>query len=443
MISISQIAMLVTILSVATSAASAYSISIITGANGFVGRHVVYSLLQKHYNNDSTLAEESAEAAAAERGGGGELIVCLVRPDKISYEESYWQAHIEEFQLLSSSKQLNLQDTACVRVLVCPYDMLDDGTSLMDALESSIKYSSSTMMDDCSLCIYHVASVFGPTLNPIQTAKDNVKSAECVVTTLDMFYKRFPYINPRVIITSSMAAVRATDQIPLNGKYYTHRDWNTISKLNEKNWGSCYQWSKAESERRVWDMVRECNDKYAIDNKNNRPIELITLCPSFVFGPPPPLPAKLKNTSTKTAVSSSYSLALINQWLQGESPVQSRLCADVRDVAMAHIAAGTMKKLPEDDADRRYIMSTERRLSSEETAKALMKGVHRAQMSDIIDTSKIMYDTKFTGGAIKIGEREVEASERLKHNLGVVCRPVEETMQDTAEALLLFRETYI
>ena len=97
-------------------------------------------------------------------------------------------------------------------------------------------------------------------------------------------------------------------------------------------------------------MVRECNDKYAIDNKNNRPIELITLCPSFVFGPPPPLPAKLKNTSTKTAISSSYSLALINQWLQGESPVQSRLCADVRDVAMAHIAAGTMKKLPEDEA---------------------------------------------------------------------------------------------
>ena len=77
----------------------------------------------------------------------------------------------------------------------------------------------------------------------------NVKFSECVVKTLAMFFKQFPYINPRVIITSSMAAVRATDQIPLNGKYYTHRDWNTISKLNKKNWGLCYQCSKAESER--------------------------------------------------------------------------------------------------------------------------------------------------------------------------------------------------
>ena len=430
MILISQMTLLVTILFLATSAASAYSISIITGANGFVGRHVVYSLLQKHYNIDPRLAE-----AATERGG--EVIVCLVRPNKISYEESYWQAHIEEFQQSSSSHQQLQDDASSVRVLVCPYDMLDDGKTLMDALESSIKYSST--MDDCSMCIYHVASVFGPTSNPIQTAKDNVKSAECVIQTLDIFYKMFPYVNPRVIFKSSMAAVRATDQIPLNGKYYTHRDWNTKSKLNEKNWGSCYQWSKAESERKAWDMVRECNDKYAIDNKC-RSIELITLCPSFVFGPPPPLPAKLTNAKTAATASSSYSLALINQWLRGESPVQSRLCADVRDVAKAHVAAGTMTNLPKDDVDRRYIISTEQRLSSEATAEALIRGVHRSQMSNIIDTSKIMYDTQCTGGAIKIGEREVEASERLEHDLGVICRPVEETMQDTADALLLFGE---
>jgi hypothetical protein len=50
--------------------------------------------------------------------------------------------------------------------------------------------------------------------------------------------------------------------------------------------------------------------------------------------------------------------------------------------------------------------------------------------------SKIIFDTHFTGGAIKIGEREAEASERLERDLGVVCRPVEETMQDTAMALL-------
>ena len=48
---------------------SAYSISIITGANGFVGRHVVYSLLQRHYNNDSKLQHrEMLKQCAIERG---------------------------------------------------------------------------------------------------------------------------------------------------------------------------------------------------------------------------------------------------------------------------------------------------------------------------------------------------------------------------------------
>ena len=400
------------ILALATSA-SAY-ISIITGANGFVGRHVVYSLLQKHYNDP------------AER-----VIVCLVRPDKVSYEESYWKAHVEEFQ--QSSKHTNTS----VCVIVSTYDMLDAGESLMDAMEAAIR---NTSKKDCSLCIYHTASVFGPTPDPVRTAKENVKSAEFVIRTLDKFYVRYPHVKPRVVITSSMAAVRATDQTPLNGKFYTHRDWNTLSKLNE-SWGSCYQWSKAESERRSWELVRECNEKYVNeDTMQDRGIEMIALCPSFVFGPPPPMPAKLKDATMVATSSSSYSLNLISQWLRGESPVQSRLCVDVRDVAKAHVAAGTLSNLLKDDVDRRYILSTERRLSSEATAEVLLREVRRAHKNHAgsidVDMSKIIFDTQFTGGAIKIGEREAEASERLERDLSVVCRPVEETIQDTAMALL-------
>ena len=393
--------------------ASAY-ISIITGANGFVGRHVVYSLLQKHYNDP------------AER-----VIVCLVRPDKVSFEESYWKAHVEEFQ--QSSQRTN----ASISVIVSPYDMLDAGETLMDALEAAIRNSPTKV---CPLCIYHIASVFGPTPDPVRTAKDNVKSAEFVIRTLDKFYVRYPHVKPRVVVTSSMAAVRATDQVPLNGKFYTHRDWNTLSKLNE-SWGSCYQWSKAESERRSWELVRECNEKYAYeDTVQGRGIEMVALCPSFVFGPPPPMPAKMKDATKATTCSSSYSLTLISQWLRGESPVQSRLCVDVRDVAKAHVAAGTLSNLLRDDVDRRYILSTERRLSSEATAQALLREVRRTHGNHAgsidVDMSRIIFDTHFTGGAIKIGEREAEASERLERDLGVVCRPVEETMQDTAMALL-------
>lgn len=375
---------------------------------------MAYSLLREHYNDP------------AER-----VIVCLVRPDKVSYEESYWRAHVEEFQQ-SSKHDMD------ARVLVHPYDMLDNGETLMDAMEAAIKNYTTK---DCPICIYHIASVFGPTPDPIRTAKDNVKSAECVIRTLDEFYERYPHTKPRVVVTSSMAAVRGTDQTPLNGKFYTHRDWNTISKLSE-NWGSCYQWSKAESERRSWELVRECNEKYANkDTVHGRGIEMVALCPSFVFGPLPPVPAKMKDATKAASSSSSYSLTLINQWLHGESPVQSRLCADVRDVAKAHLAAGKMTNLQGDDVDRRYILSTERRLSSEATAQALMRGVRRAQKnhegSIDVDMSKIVFDTQFTGGAIKIGERETDASERLERDLGVVCRLVEETMEDTAEALLM------
>ena len=319
-----------------------------------------------------------------------------------------------------------------------PYDMLDNGKTLNDAMEAAIKETSSP------ICIYHIASVFGPTPDPILTAKGNVQSAEDVIRTLDKFYDRHPNSKLRVVLTSSMAAVRATDQMPLNGKFYTHRDWNTLSELNENNWGSCYQWSKAESERRAWEMVRECNERYLKEAGTNKEITMIALCPSFVFGPPCPIPVEMKgdatNPATATGGSSSYSLTLIGQWLRGISPVQSRLCADVRDVAKAHVVAGTMTNLPSSDADRRYILSSEARLSSEATAEALMRGVVRAEKRGTsffdIDMRKISFDNQFRG-AIPIGMRETDASERLERDLGIVFRSVEETMQDTAEALVL------
>ena len=390
------------LLSALASSANAY-ISIITGANGFVGRQVVYSLLQQR-NGDSK-----------------DAVICLVYPDKVPREETYWNDHVMDQD----------DDNVCVKVL--PYDMLDGGETLNDALKTAITYYVDHPSESCPICIYHIASVFGPTADPIQTANDNVQSAEDVVRTLDKFYQSHPNAKLRLVLTSSMAAVRATDQKPLNGKFYTHRDWNTLSKLNGENWGSCYQYSKAESERRAFELVKECNEKYAKEKQ----IEIVALCPSFVFGPPPPMPSKMTDT-TKNG-SSSFSLTLINQWLRGESPVQSRLCLDVRDCAEAHIAAGRMNKLPDEDVDRRYILSAEERLSSEATAEALMRGVERATKDSLrtIDLSKMTCDTQFTGGAIPIGQQEVEATERLKRDLGVVCRPVEETMQDMAEALLL------
>ena len=324
--------------------------SLVTGANGYLGREIVHSLLQE----------------------GNDDVICLVRLKRVEHEQTYWNSR-----------------SNCVRVM--PYDMLDGGATLKNALES---------IGDCdTACLYHVASVFGPTSNHEQTALENVRGTEDVVSALGSF------TNCRLVLTSSMAAVRGTGQTPTNGAYYTSEDWNTASNLGA-DWGASYQWGKAESERRAWELSKQLG------------VKMTSLCPSFIFGP----------SVDGTFQSSSYSIQLVGQWIKGESMVQSRLCVDVRDVAKAHVAAGTRTSA----VGQRFIVSAEARLPSEVTAEGLKK------FSATPD--KISYDKKFDGGAIKIGTREVLATERLKEELGIKLRSVSETFEDMGRALAALSE---
>jgi nucleoside-diphosphate-sugar epimerase len=198
-----------------------------------------------------------------------------------------------------------------------------------------------------------------------------------------------------------MAAVRGSGQAPSNGSYYTHEDWNTVSQLDESNWGSCYQWSKTESERVAWQLSQQ------------QSIPMTSICPSFVFGPP-----------TANKLSHSYSITLVRQWLNGKSPVQSRLCVDIRDVARAHIAAGRMLLEAPTSGGGRYIVSTEARVPSQDLADELRMVCKKTGLGD---PTTITHDSTFVGGAIPIGSREVEATERLSMELGIQLRPVTET----------------
>ena len=51
--------------------------------------------------------------------------------------------------------------------------------------------------------------------------------------------------------------------------------------------------------------------------------------------------------------------------------------------------------------------------------------------------SKITFDGEFQGGAIPIGSREVEATERLQDILGLTMTPLEDTIRDMGRSLLL------
>lgn len=325
---------------------------LVTGANGYVGREIVHELLSQAADDEN------------------DDIVCLVRKGRVEEESKYWKGNNN--------------------VAVKPYDMLDGGATLENALK---EVSDDDQEKEC--VVYHVASVFGPTEDHKQTALDNVEGTENVVKCL----AKFP--NTKLVLTSSMAAVRGTGQKPKNGDCYSYVDWNALSELG-KNWGSSYQWSKAESEHRAWELSKEIG------------VPMVSLCPSFIFGP----------STDGTFESNSYSIQLVGQWINGESDVQSRLCVDVRDVAKAHVAAGTRDVA----LGQRYIVSTESRMPSKVLAEAI-KAVSPTP-------EKITFDADFDGGAIPIGEREVIAEERLADELEVVLTPSNVTFQDMARAYL-------
>lgn len=330
---------------------------VVTGASGYLGREIVNTILSDEQFNNAE-------------------ILCLVRESRVEEECKYW-----------GSKGT---------VKVMKYDMLDGGESIGNALSCLFDESD----DEC--CIFHVASVFTPTEEHEQMALDNVKGAEDLMRAVG----KFNADKIRVLLTSSMAGVRSGGQTPKNGMFYTEQDWNTEAKLGA-NWGASYQWSKAESEKRAWEIAKE------------KEIHFTSLCPSFIFGPP---------SSPET--SESFSISTVSKWIFGETAVQSRLCVDVRDVAKAHVIAAA-KKLT---IGERIIVSTEVRIPSETMADELRL---MATEMGIGEPDKIYPDTIFDGGVIKIGSKEVECSERMETLLdGFKVRSVEETMRDMAKVLL-------
>jgi nucleoside-diphosphate-sugar epimerase len=251
-----------------------------------------------------------------------------------------------------------------------------------------------------------VASVFGPTENHQETALQNVQGTCDVLETVHCWRDDDSSDNNnkacKVILTSSMAAVRGSGQAPSNGKFYTAADWNTNSVLGA-NWGASYQWSKMESEQRARQLAENYN------------IPLVSMCPSFVFGPP-----------YGGGESSSFSIQLVRQWTQGESPVQSRLLVDLRDVAAAHVRAGQSASLQ----TGRLILSTDARVPSRRLADWI-RDATAPQYRDAIHS-----DDEFTGGAIPIGQKEVEAEGPLRDILGIELRTIQETMQDMTVRLV-------
>ena len=364
------------------------------GASGYIGREIIHTLLEEYNKQNEKSVKNNNDVLQ---------LCCLVRQSKVSNEEKYWKE-----QQKHSNNNVHLK--------VYPYNMLDNGDTLLSCL-NDIDINNNDDDDNNNICIYHTASIFGPTKNPIETANENIKGTETIFHTISKYSKDTAANNNdnmHVIVTSSMAAVRGGDQIPKNKNWYTYHDWNTASKLDDNNWGSCYQYSKAKSELRAWELSKEYN------------IPLTTLCPSFVFGP-------VRNNDESS--SSSYAVKLIKSWMKGASSVQSRLCVDVRDVALAHVIAS---KNPKSCVGKRLLLSTEARAHGKDIADCMKEAIleHRDDDKNY-NVNDIHYDKDYKGGAIPIGEKEVECLDRLKEVLNFELRySVLKTIRDMVPSLL-------
>ena len=67
-------------------------------------------------------------------------------------------------------------------VQVLPYDMLDGGQTLSEALDHAFNDSSNNVDEtDVECCVYHVELVFSKVDDHMQMGLDNVKGAEDVI----------------------------------------------------------------------------------------------------------------------------------------------------------------------------------------------------------------------------------------------------------------------
>ncbi len=397
---------------------------IITGSNGYIGRAIVHELLHHITTTTTTTKNDNKDDASLSSNDKTSMIVCLVRSHHVDREQSYW---------LQQQQQHDTETSLCA-ITVLPYDMLDGGQTFQSALDHVWQ-----QQDISSICVFHVATVFGPTERYEQTAMENVNGTVDLIHTYGTALQRLKHSNDnthaklaahqcKFILTSSMAAVRGTGQLPLNQKYYTNVDWNTNSNIyndtirTSANWGTYYQWSKMESERQAWEL---CQHEWSDC------LVMTALCPSFVFGP-------LMDSAAQSTSSSSYSISLVDQWIRGISPVQSRLFVDVRDVAKAHVMAA----INDAAIGQRIIVSTESRISSQDIAQWIKGEINRCNLPfDLVDPDKVHYDAEFQGGSIPIGNKEVDATDSLQRMLGITLRPVKETIVDMTQILLSASES--
>jgi dihydroflavonol-4-reductase len=216
----------------------------------------------------------------------------------------------------------------------------------------------------------------------------------------------------RVVMTSSVAAIRGGRQSS-ESTSFTEADW-TDGNDPER---TPYVRSKTIAERAAWDLAREtgAEDRLAVIN------------PGAIIGPP-------------LTGDRSTSLQAIQRLLDG-MPAMPRLgftFVDVRDVADLHLRAMT-----DPAAGGERFIATDEFLWTADVAKVIRERLGDAapKVPSRVAPNLLVRAMSLVDGGIRpyvsdLGKRQWISSAKARQQLGWAPRPIEDSIEDTARALV-------
>jgi nucleoside-diphosphate-sugar epimerase len=260
---------------------------LLTGPNGFVGAHVLSTLLANNYRVRGTLRSLSKATYLANQ-------------------------HPEA----SASKVLTFVEVPDIQAPGA-LDKAVEGVDFICHVASPYFISTNDPINDL--------------VNPAVNGTRNVVSSALKSKSLK-----------RMTILSSFASVVDLSKNPRPGYTYTSDDWDPVTPEEAKTNGFMgYHASKTFAERAAWEMWRDAKSKGEIS------WDLVTFCPPMIYGPPI---QEVDVSKGVTALNTSISrLVMWMQGKDPEfapkvaTPVLPAW-VDVRDVAEAHLKSLSLEK---------------------------------------------------------------------------------------------------
>jgi nucleoside-diphosphate-sugar epimerase len=214
----------------------------------------------------------------------------------------------------------------------------------------------------------------------------------------------------RVVLTSSVAAI--TGGHACRNTPFSEQDWSIANRCPP------YEKSKTLTERAAWDFIQAHADAP----------ELAVINPAFVLGP---------TLWSETSPSLDIVRMLVFRMQSGVADLYFGI-VDARDVAEAHYLA-----MVRPEARGQRFLCNSATLSHQEIAKILADYLVPSGMrvpTRVLPNWLVRVVSLFNPSVRfilpRLGQRKELDNSRLREQLGWRCRPVQETLRDTADSLL-------